>query len=437
MASVKFRLNRPTQKESSILVRFYSKQTGSIDVSTGERVPTEYWSGQRVSSKYKKNADRINKHLSTIEAELLDAWRSNKGVDGETLKGLVRRIVQGGDQPNQKKTVAEFVRQFIAQYSKEKEAGTVKRYKGLLKKLELFNSNLTLDQLDFNFYTAFKNFLYDHPNVLYREYRLCKDVSAGCWNLTRSDTGDNVGLFDEVVFKYLVNLKTVCSWAAKRGFEPHPSYKEWEIIKRDYQPISLTLDELRKIEEVHLPEKHLDVARDYLSLECRTGQRISDLRRFSASDISGNVWTFTQKKGARLNNKRVSLPLVGFCAPALVVLQKYNYELPKISEQKLNEHIKTVCKRAGITQPIFIERYAGNKRVRISGDKCDFISTHTGRKTFITIALQFMNHQTVMSITGIRSYKTLKHYDAGSEIGTIEAGLRNIEDNITIMRKAQ
>ena len=248
-----------------------------------------------------------------------------------------------------------------------------------------------------------------------------------------------MGLFDDVVFKYFINLKTVCAWAEMRGYTVHPAYKikkAWPIIRREYQPIALTQDELHRIEDLYLPEKHLDIARDYLALECRTGQRISDLRRFNKNDINGNRWTFNQKKGARTNQKTVSLPFTGYSAPALLILQKYNYELPSISEQKINEHIKTVCKRAGIVDTIHITRWAGNKKVQIPGSKYEFISTHTGRKTFITIALQFMSHQTVMNITGIRSFQTLKHYAGESEIGLVEEGLRKIENDVTIMRKA-
>ena len=445
MPNIAFRLNHPIQKNGqlktkpvSIQVYYYDKGI-EVELSTGIKVLPAKWDGSRVRSI--DGAAKINKHLTTLESKLRDVPIDHHDKSIQEQEQIVRSIIKGSSgipSHNQKKTVLEVVQQFIAQYAKEKETGTVKRYKGLLKKLTDYAKDhpLSFETLDFNFYDSFKNFLYAYPNPNFTGSRIIHDSVNNCYVVSPCDSGmENIGLFDDVVFKYLVNLKTVCAWAEKRGETVHPSYKNWEIIKRDYQPISLTLDELKRIETIPLP-RHLDIARDYLALECRTGQRISDLKRFSAQDISGHTWTFTQKKGNRLNAKQIALPLVGYCAPALLILQKYNYELPRISEQNLNIHIKEVCKRTGITQQIFIERYAGNKRIRIGGSKAEFISTHTGRKTFITIALQFMKPQTVMSITGIRSYKTLKHYDGGSEIGTIEAGLRSIEDGIGIMRKA-
>lgn len=448
--SVKFLLNRPkSEKPTSILVRFHSTQTKTITLSTGEMIPPGYWSGQRVSHKYRKDYDRINKHLSEIESKLFDLWRDHKSASGADLSEMVRSIVKGRESMVEKKTVIEAVKKFIAQYETEKEKGTVKRYKVLLNKLESFNPNLSFEELDVNFYDAFKTWLYGNPNSVYSGYHLERDHGSDAYIVCADTDGNNgsvrghypIGLFDDVVFKYFVNLKTVCAWAEMRGYTVHPAYKDkksWPIIKREYEPIALTQDELHAVENLTFKptERHLDIARDYFVLECRTGQRISDLRRFQRADIVGNRWTFSQKKGSRLNQKKVSLPLVGYSAPALLILQKYNYELPKISEQKLNKHIKTICERAGLTMEIFIERWAGNKKVRIPGPKSSFISTHTGRKTFITIALQFMSPQMVMNITGIKSFNTLKHYSGDSEISLVEEGLRKIENEVVIMRKA-
>src|SRR5690606_25861962 len=105
MASVKFRLKNPKQESSLIVVRFYSKQTGALDFSTGENIPSVFWEGQRVSSKYRKQADRINRHLSSIEAELLDIWRDNKAASGPELKALVTKAVRGYAPSDEKKKV--------------------------------------------------------------------------------------------------------------------------------------------------------------------------------------------------------------------------------------------------------------------------------------------------------------------------------------------
>lgn len=473
---VSYRLNHPKDKTGNlkselcpILVEFYCKLF-RMEISTGLKCYPANWIHQRATSK-EKGFKEINTTLSRIETEMLEVWASAKRLPVNEIKSLLKGVVREDIRPiEEKKTVVQAVRQFIAQYEAEKDKATLSKYKALLKRIEGFEAGsgmvaapLLFENLDYNFYDSFKKFLYSLPNPNYRGWGILNDSAAGVYilqhpdNCHSTDLGWSVGLFDDVVFKYFTNLKTICAWAEKRGFQVNPAYKAWEIIKREYSPISLTIDELRSIEFLtitaatvrHLvdekatnPEREaerkaqtLNIARDYFSLECRTGQRISDLRRFHKDNIHGNTWVFNQKKGSRLTTKTISLPLIGYCAPALLLLQKHNYVLPKISEQNLNYGIKELCKLAGINQPMFIERWAGNKKIRIPGKKYEFISTHTGRKTFITIALQHMQPKVVMDITGIRSFKTLRHYMGDSEIGTIEAGLRNIEDGISLMRK--
>lgn len=439
--TVKFKLTRPKDKDQPAPIRVIITHKGiRTEPATGEKCPPKFWNINRVKLSYSM-AEGINAHLDNIEKSLFDLWRVNKGATAEEFKGLALEVVKGleGQSQTQKKNLIDSVQQFIAQYSREKETGTVKRYKSLLSKLVEYGKPLSFETLDHNFYDSFKKFLYSCRNPNYPNGFLVSDSGSDTYSIAFNDDGSldgpPVGLFDDVVFKYFINLKTICKWAEKRGHLVNQAYKSWEIIKRDYDPIYLTADELQKLESVSLP-RHLDIARDYLVLECRTGQRISDLKRFSRSDINGDVWTFKQKKGSRLNTKTISLPLVGYCAPALLILQKYNYVLPTISEQRLNEHIKTVARLAGIDSNVDIFRYQGSKKVKISGLKWEFCSTHIGRKTFITLTLQdpAFTPKMVMDITGIKSFKTLSHYNGKSEIGNIRKALESMSGNRSIMK---
>jgi integrase len=444
MASVKYRLNRPKEKTGelkkvpvSILISYYHAGVAVEDLSTGQKTIPVKWDNNRIKG---DKGMLINKYLNELETNLLNAHLVHR-ASGPALEAIVRRIIKGEtEDTSQKKTVIEVVQQFIAQYEREKDPATVKRYRVLVNKLRAYNPDLTFDQLDQNFYDSFKNFLYDNPNSVYSGYGLRFDLVERIYHVQPFGPGVHdlspIGLFDDVVFKYLVNLKTVLAWASKRGYVVNPSYKEWQIIKREYTPITLTKEELEKIESLDLP-KHLDVARDYLSLECRTGQRISDLRRFKREDLLDGVWTFFQKKGNRIKSKLIELPLDGFAAPALVILQKYNYELPKISEQKLNVHIKKVCEMAGVDSEMYIERWAGSKKVRISGRKYSFLSTHTGKKSFITILAGEGIPVSILSILTGTSQRTIeRHYLGQIPVSKVREHLKKVEDNQSLMRKS-
>jgi hypothetical protein len=193
----------------------------------------------------------------------------------------------------------------------------------------------------------------------------------------------------------------------------------------------------KKHAEVTKIVKALDVARDYLVFECRTGQRISDIKRFDLKDYGDFRWTFNPRKGNRLSSRTQTVYFKGYCAPALSILAKYNWKMPTVSEQKINDNIKTACKVAGINQEIITYRWAQNKRIRISGPKYEFISSHIGRKSFITIALQHMEAKIVKDLAGIDSWATLKHYEGNSEQNTIEQALEKIPTMKGLMKKAQ
>src|SRR5690606_11727224 len=131
--------------------------------------------------------DRINKHLSKIEVDLLDVWRDHKPATYEELTALVKKEVKG-DARVEKKTFSEAVRRSVAQYEQEKEKTTAGRYKVLLNKLIAFNPNLTFEQIDHNFYDAFKKWLYGNDNQVYTGYDLRRDPDSDGYILVACDS---------------------------------------------------------------------------------------------------------------------------------------------------------------------------------------------------------------------------------------------------------
>jgi integrase len=403
----------------------------------------------------------MNQALSRIKDAVIQLYRDHKNVDLKVFREMAGNLVKHGSTsaPVEKKSLLSVLELFLKQYTKEKDSKTVAKYSALRDKLTAFDSQLCIENLDFNFYDQFKEFLfrYPNPNYLGQMLRLQDDASYTVHPVGQVRGAENIGLFDDTVYKYFTNLKTVLAWAEKRGFEISKSYKSWEIIKRKHPPISLTMAELEKLEHLEIttgavlallkkePTKQnqrtakrwvegLTIARDYLALECRTGQRISDIKRFDQSQYQDFKWTFQPRKGNRLSTKKITVHFTGFTAPALFILSRNNFQMPKISEPKLNKNIKKLCQLAGIDSEVITYRWAQNKRIKISGPKYEFLSTHSGRKTFITLALQSMPPKLVKDLAGIDSYETLKHYEGESEDATIEKYLNEMQSK-TLMKK--
>lgn len=432
MATCKYYLEKPylpnTDKklkssQCSIYLIFTVNRENRLQIRVDEKIEPRFWDfkKQRVKGTHPRYL-QINLYLQKIETDLQNLYYNNRDLPFQKFKALAI------GSSSEKKTLFVALRQFINLSSQEKDSKTVAKFLTLEKHLEIFDKVYPFDfpTLDFNFYDRFKTYLYAIPNQYYLKH--CLVNKGDYWDMEKGNHGETVGIFDDQVFAYIRQIKTFLKWAEKREHKVHPSYKNWKIIRRVHDPVTLTFEELYKLEEHNFSSKALDVARDYLVMECRTGQRISDIKRIQLKDFSSLEYTFTPRKGNRLSNKEVTIYFRGYFASALNILLKYKGKMPVISEQTLNYNIKRACKEAGIDSEYTEYRWAGNKRVRFIGPKYEFISTHIGRKTAITLLLQEgFSRDDVMEFVGIDDIKTLKHYKGKFDKNRLLEKLEGIE----------
>jgi integrase len=65
-------------------------------------------------------------------------------------------------------------------------------------------------------------------------------------------------------------------------------------------------------------------------------------------------------------------------------LKKWNDVLPYVSDQKINMHIKEICKEARIEEAIEKQHTKGGKKSVFVSEKWEFVTAHTGRRSFCT-----------------------------------------------------
>ena len=94
-----------------------------------------------------------------------------------------------------------------------------------------------------------------------------------------------------------------------------------------------------------------------------------------------------------------------------MLLDKYNWKLPKISSQKFNIKIQEVCKKLEINDPIKKVSYIGKNKKEEVIPKWKLVGSHTARRTFITLMSErgMPDHQ-LMQVAGIKDVKTLLKY---------------------------
>ncbi|MDR1764418.1 MAG: site-specific integrase [Dysgonamonadaceae bacterium] len=191
----------------------------------------------------------------------------------------------------------------------------------------------------------------------------------------------------------------------KAGFSVDFSFEETEIKKEHSRAIYLNINEIRAIYNLKIKETNSRKIRDLFVIGCYTGLRFSDLSQLTNRNIIGNkIVTKTRKTG-----EVVEIPL----HPLVSEIIRYHNGIPACdcSLFNFNKCIKTVCKRANITDKILIERTKGHKIERFTTPKYALVSSHTARRSFATNAyLSGILPAKIMLITGHKSEQTFFEY---------------------------
>ncbi|OQP63321.1 hypothetical protein A3860_25880 [Niastella vici] len=176
------------------------------------------------------------------------------------------------------------------------------------------------------------------------------------------------------------------------GEEVDAEYLNWEEIEMIWK-----LDLSR--------HSHFIPYRDDFVLGCLTGLRFSDFSVLESPDIRGEYLFKKQQK----SRHRVVIPLRQAAKDILGNRFKKDYE--PLTNAEFNRHIKTVCKLAGITERVKHTYTKGNKKIDEVKPKCEWITTHTCRRSFCTNEfLAGTPVELIMKISGHKSTKDFYRY---------------------------
>ncbi|MBQ7222289.1 MAG: tyrosine-type recombinase/integrase [Bacteroidales bacterium] len=209
-------------------------------------------------------------------------------------------------------------------------------------------------------------------------------------------------------------------------------FTKLRIIKGDTQTkVYLTIEELSDLYNMRLKKGSMkDKVRDVFLVGCYTGQRISDYGRLTKENF-----TYTSK-GTKvvsiLQEKTNNYVMVPVLTDKLVhIVEKYNYNLPHLSDVVINRYIKTICKDLSAKTPSLAEKIVttptmrelnAEKKGKMTLEKDEFgnvvkpkymlVTTHTARRSCITnlYKSQLFSTYQIMSISGHKSESTFWKY---------------------------
>lgn len=145
--------------------------------------------------------------------------------------------------------------------------------------------------------------------------------------------------------------------------------------------------ELKKIREAELPAKEERV-RDLFIFAAYTGLAYCDVLEFNFKRMVEQIGDMYYIDGSRL--KTGSNFFTPILPPAMEILEKYNYTLPKISNQKANDYLHIIESRLGINKSI---------------------TFHVARHSFATLALTHdIPIEKVARMLGHKDIKTTQIY---------------------------
>lgn len=290
---------------------------------------------------------------------------------------------------------------YIPRYALVRDKRTVIKYEQALRKLrefeEYIRSRLRITDINIDFYNRFQHWFY--------EKGYSRNYFGNVVNIVKQtyrESRENDRLHDE------------------HGTD----HRDFIAPKDPVDNVYLNLDELKLIHDLdiekailsdtvskkakegdNIPRRiaALERARGLFLIGCYTGLRVSDFSRLRDAHIGRFITIKTQKTGTS-----VVIPI----HPVVREIINRGFDLSDtITDQKLNGHIKELCRLAGITQEVLVNRNVGGQNVEVVMPKYQLVSSHTARRSFATNAYKSgVPTIAIMKITGHTKESTFLKY---------------------------
>lgn len=371
MASIKVR-----KYKNSVYV-IYSHRNKKFKLYTGVKVDDKYW----INNALKKNCpdyDLLKSQVDSVQNQVLNASISirQKGID--PMPELVR---------HESKLRAASVLE-----TNDFESTWVK-YKNFLDRLVCRESTQRRIRITYDVMVYFCKWSgYKFEASTFNKMILNQLIQY----LVKDQK-----LADTTVLKHVKTLKTFLKNAYP---DLNWSWMKYSMLNVDAEVLALTEEELHKIINAKLTG-YMCKARDLFVFMATTGLRHCDSQLFDPSwETPEQVLEFIQRK----TGGKAYPPLYGI---AKTVLEKYGGVPPVITNQKFNEHLKELFRELKMDRTIAVQSVRAKQVSRVARPLYEVISSHTARRTFITICLQKgMPLQDVMKMSGHSDYRGIKPY---------------------------
>jgi integrase len=339
-----------------------------INIGAGERALVKAWDkkGQKVSRKDPDGVE-INKRLIKKQGLLIEAVQEleRSGLEptqknfkalyqvkvDEEFKGLkpVNKASQV-EAPALPCTFWEVVEHYRKNSKNSKE--TIRKLKQVVGHMKDYSPNID-----------FKDFTEDFYNDYFLGYLV------------------DVPLCDNTIDKHVAEIKKICNYAAKR-FKHITIPTDYLDFKRIYQNpfrLSLSWEEVKKIEAYNPKGPELVLAQDMFLISCYTGlrwQNVSQIKSHNIIEKNGRPYY----RGVTMKNGRhLEFPL---STKALEILDRHSKNMPKAYNHDINKDIQKIARVVGLKDEVYYTKLYRGKPETYACPKWKKVTMHVGRHSF-------------------------------------------------------
>ncbi|MFC2121113.1 tyrosine-type recombinase/integrase [Bacteroidota bacterium] len=343
-------------------------------ISTGLKIEDKHWNFQKHS--IKKSYPNYESAQRTITITLNKLIENVNKLQLEGIEPLPQTIKLLYEPQEEKVEIPllDHFRQFIQLKKTRLTKGTIKNFNNTLQLLLDFEKakrrKISISSLDKVLFEKMITYM-----IVTRRYR------------------------DSTIVRHIRKIREFLKWAYPEFNREHIKY----CMQNVEEPIYLTEDELKILINAKLTG-YLNKTRDLFVFCATTGMRYSDTQRFKPHWIKHGLIEFRMLK----TGGKAIVPLF---KTTKEVLENWNDEAPRISQQKFNDYLKILFKRLGLNREVEYSYYKGRKLIQEIKPLYQVITSHIGRKTFITLCLmKGIAIQDVMKMSGHSDYRSMRAY---------------------------
>lgn len=396
---------------SLIFIQYCFSADNRLILNSGVAIPPKFWDKKRLLIKSSLPAEfgsadelmfqlkqklRLAEDLADYATKkkvnykgqfVKDAFISNLTVE-DIERDKEKFKILAGEKEEVNLDVYFQIDDYIKTKEKKVTKATVNVFNNIKAHLKAFEEHrrkpITFDSFDFNFYDTFVDFL----TFDYVQSRFKNPV---------------VGLKLNTVGKTIKQLKIFIKDRVRRKIIAPIDLTDYKVPEEETDAIYLNHEEIAKIYHTDL-SKYTDLVpyRDLFVLACLTGLRFSDFSSIRSEDVRSGMLHKKQEK----SDNWVVIPLRQEAHE--IFNKQFSAGIPFISNPDFNEKIKIIGKLAGINNLITFTHKKGNQDIEISKAKCDWITSHTARRSFCTN--EFLAGTPVKLIMQISGHKKEKDF---------------------------